>query len=146
MVGFDTFGTFPSTTGVADQRARDEWVKSAGDQSISAEQLKEVLSRKKLWHEVKLVEGDVTVTIPKFIAENPQLKISLLNLDTDFYEPADVILRYLYPLIAKGGILLLDDYGVFPGETKAVDDYLAGRDVVIQSFDFIGTPKFVVKS
>src|SRR3989344_1371872 len=120
MVGFDTFGTFPNTAGAADQHARDEWVKSAGDQSISAPQLMEVLDKKKFTHHVELIEGDVAVTIPKFVAENPNLQISLLNLDTDFYEPAVVILRYLYPLLAKGGVLILDDYSVFPGETKAV--------------------------
>src|SRR3989344_3143132 len=146
MIGFDTFGTFPNTVGAADQHVRDEWVKAAGDQSISIEQLRDVLSMKKLSHQIELVEGDVTVTIPKFVARNPQLKISLLNLDTDFYEPAAVILHYLYPLLERSGVLILDDYGVFSCEIRAVDEYFSGQGADIRSFDFISTPKFVIKT
>ena len=83
--------------------------------------------------------------MPKFVKDHPALKISLLNLDTDIYEPAVVILNHLWPRIVKGGILVLDDYGTFPGETKAVDDYFRGKNVAIRKFNFAVTPCFIVK-
>ncbi|MBK5245369.1 MAG: dTDP-6-deoxy-L-hexose 3-O-methyltransferase, partial [Eubacteriaceae bacterium] len=76
---------------------------------------------------------------------NPHLKISLLNLDTDIYEPAVTILEHLWPRIVRGGVLILDDYGTFPGETKAVDDYFDGKDIIINKFDFAMTPCYIIK-
>ena len=39
----------------------------------------------------------------------------------------------------------MDDYGVFPGETKAVDDYFRGRKIRIRRFGFAKTPCYIVK-
>ena len=83
--------------------------------------------------------------MPEYVARHPELKISLLNLDTDIYEPACVILEHLYPRIVPGGVLVLDDYGTFPGETKAADDYFKDRNVRIQKFPYAMTPCFVQK-
>ena len=72
-------------------------------------------------------------------------EISLLNLDTDVYEPAVTILENLYPRIVKGGILILDDYGIFPGETKAAEEYFKDKKVEIKKFSFSTPPCYVVK-
>ena len=50
-------------------------------------------------------------------------KISLLRLDTDFYESTKIELEELYPLLSKNGILIIDDYGHWKGARKAVDEY-----------------------
>jgi len=94
---------------------------------------------------VELVEGDVTKTLPQYIKEHPEFKISLLNLDVDIYEPSKVILQELYPRVVKGGVIILDDYGIFPGETTAVDDYFKGQDIKIRKFPFCMTPSYIVK-
>ena len=62
------------------------------------------------------------------------------------YEPAKVILENLYPRVVRGGIIILDDYGTFPGETKAVDDYFKEKDVRILKFPFCMTPCYIVKN
>ena len=54
-------------------------------------------------------------------------------------------IEYLYPKISIGGILILDDYGVFPGETKAVDDYFKGKKINIKKFSFYASPCYIVK-
>jgi hypothetical protein len=144
IIAFDTFGAFPETQFEDDRAFRDRLVQEAGEQSISEEQLMEVLRRKRCDQCIDLVKGDICETVPRYVAENPQLRISLLNLDTDIYEPATVILEHLFPRIAQGGVLLLDDYGTFPGETKAVDDYFRGKSVKIRKFPFCMTPCHVV--
>jgi len=144
IVGFDIFGKFPEAKFKADKGYRDRFVKAAGDQSISVDQMHEVLAHKKLDENVELVQGDILKTIPKYCAENPAMRISLLNLDTDIYEPAKTILEYLWPRIVPGGVLVLDDYNMFPGETKAVDDYFKGK-VRIRKFGFALTPCYVIK-
>ncbi len=49
----------------------------------------------------------------------------------------------MYPRIVKGGILILDDYGEWPGETKAVNDYFKDQDVTIQKFPFYQFPSYI---
>ena len=107
--------------------------------------MKTVFKNKRVDENIELVKGDVTQTIPEYLKNNPHLKISLLNMDTDVYEPAVVILEQLYSRIVTGGILVLDDYGVFPGETKAVDEFFKDQKIEIQKFSFALTPCFIVK-
>lgn len=145
LIGFDTFGKFPETKYKDDKKYRDRLVKISGEQSISKEQLLAVLKNKGADKNTELVEGDVVKTIPKYIKENPHLKISLLNLDTDIYEPSVTILKYFWPRIVKGGVLILDDYGVFPGETKAIDEYFKNKNVKILKFPFAMTPCYIIK-
>ena len=146
IIGFDTFSKFPETTFQDDDKARSKFIDSAGSDSISKEQLVKILDNKGLNKHVDLIEGDITETIPSYVKANPELKISLLNLDTDIYEPAVTILEHLYPRITKGGILMLDDYGTHPGETKAVDEYFKNKTVEIKKFPFAMTPCYIIKS
>mgnify|MGYP003649580854 CR=1 FL=1 len=94
---------------------------------------------------LELIKGDICETIPKYIEKEPSLKISLLNLDPDIYEPSVTTLEYLWPRIVKGGVLILDDYGKFTGETTAVDDYFKGMDVEIKKFPYCQYPSYIVK-
>ena len=145
LVGFDIFGAFPKTNFDEDKKYRTDCIRAAGEQSISKEQLIEVLKNKGIDKNVELVEGDVVKTIPEYLKKNPHLKISLLNLDTDVYEPAVSILENFWPRIVRGGILILDDYGTFPGETKAVDDYFKDKNAQIFKFPFAMTPCYIIK-
>jgi hypothetical protein len=145
IIAFDSFGSFPETQFQDDIKTREKFIQDAGEQSISVEQMSEVLSRRGIAQNVELVSGDITLTVPEYVKNKPELKISLLNLDTDIYEPAVTILEHLFPRIVRGGILILDDYAAFPGETKAVDDYLKSMHLRIQKFPFAMTPSYVIK-
>jgi hypothetical protein len=65
-------------------------------------------------------KGDVADTLKQ---GNAPEKVSLLRLDTDWYESTKIELEVLYPRLAKGGVLILDDYGYWKGARKATDDY-----------------------
>lgn len=145
IIGFDTFGTFPETIYGPDVAVREKFLQSAGEQSISVDQLTEVLERQDTSRNLELVEGDVVHTVPEYVREHPELRISLLNLDTDVYEPAQAILEHMWPLIVPGGVLIVDDYGTWPGETQAVEEYFRGMDVKIEKFPFAMTPAFIRK-
>jgi O-methyltransferase len=83
---------------------------------------------------IHLIQGKVEDTLPN----NKKLpkKISLLRLDTDFYESTKIELEILYPLLAKGGVLIIDDYGHFQGAKKAVDDYFAKQKIWLKYVDY----------
>lgn len=68
---------------------------------------------------IHFIKGLVEETIPKTIPN----KISLLILDTDYYDSTKHELQHLYPLVEKGGIIIIDDYGTWSGVKKAVDEY-----------------------
>ena len=145
IIGFDAFGKFPETKFQNDKKYRRKFITSSGEEGISKMQLMQVLKNKKTERNVELIKGDITKTVPKYLKDHPELKISLLNLDTDIYEPSVTILENLFPRIVKGGILILDDYGSFPGETKAVDDYFKHKDIEIKKFSFTTTPCYIIK-
>ena len=80
-----------------------------------------------------LVKGKVEDTLIN--KKNLSSKISLLRLDTDFYESTKVELEILYPLLVQKGVLIIDDYGDFIGCRKAVDDYFFDKNVLMISID-----------
>jgi hypothetical protein len=145
IIGFDVFGKFPETKFEDDVKVRKQFVDVAGEDSISKQQLLEILQHKGITKWIELVEGNITKTVPEYLKKNPELKISLLNLDTDIYEPSVTILENLYPRIVTGGVLILDDYGTFPGETKATNDYFKDKNIKINKFPFAKTPYYVIK-
>ncbi len=145
IVGFDSFGQFPETEFAPDRRLRQRFIEEAGSQSLSVEQMRLVLE-KKSHQNVDLVPGDIVETSAEYVRAHPELKIALLHIDTDIYEPARAALEAFYPCIVRQGLLVLDDYGTFPGETRAVDEYFAGIDVAIQKLSISHhIPAFIVK-
>jgi O-methyltransferase len=70
---------------------------------------------------VKFIKGDVFKTLS--VNANLPKEISVLRLDTDWYESTKVELEVLYPILSKKGVLIVDDYGHWEGARKAVDEY-----------------------
>ena len=77
--------------------------------------------------QVVLVAGMVQDTLP---ANRPEA-IGLLRLDTDWYESTASELEYLYPLLSKNAVLIIDDYGHLRGQRKAVDEFLSTRKEIL---------------
>lgn len=144
LIGFDIFGTFPKTTFENDKKYLDVFTNSAGENSIEIEEIEKVMNYKKL-ENYEFVKGDINITLPKYCTENQHQKISLLHIDTDIYEPAVTILENMYERVVSGGIIIFDDYGTFPGETKAVDDFFKNKKEKIQKLSLGLTPSFIVK-
>ncbi|WP_222706986.1 TylF/MycF/NovP-related O-methyltransferase [Neolewinella aurantiaca] len=65
------------------------------------------------------IKGKVEDTIPGTIPG----QIALLRLDTDWYQSTKHELEYLYPLLEKNGVLIIDDFGHWEGCKKAVVEY-----------------------
>lgn len=82
------------------------------------------------------VEGDVAVTLRESVPE----QISLLRLDTDWYESTRLGLEILYPRLVAGGVCILDDYGHWQGARRAVDEFFesAGPRPYMHPIDYSG--------
>ncbi|WP_269149127.1 TylF/MycF/NovP-related O-methyltransferase [Helicobacter apodemus] len=51
----------------------------------------------------ELIKGDINDTLPQYCKDKPELKIALLHIDTDVYEPAVTILDNMYERVSGGG-------------------------------------------
>lgn len=74
-------------------------------------------------HNIKTVKGWFEETLPTF--ECPP--ISILRLDSDLYNSTYVSLKYLYPKVINGGLVIIDDWAL-PGCKQAVLDYFNSID------------------
>lgn len=85
---------------------------------------------------LKFIEGKVENVIPDFAPDS----ISLLRLDTDWYESTHHELIHLYPRLSVGGILIIDDYGHWQGSKKAVDEYFIENNIniLLNRIDYAG--------
>ncbi|TAG71482.1 MAG: macrocin O-methyltransferase, partial [Runella slithyformis] len=56
------------------------------------------------------------------------------------YESTYHELTHLYPLLAKDGVLIIDDYGHWQGARKAVDQYFAENNIqiLLNRIDYTG--------
>lgn len=91
------------------------------------------------------MKGNIVNTIPEYIAQHDKLKISLLHIDVDVYEPTKIALEYLYDRVVPGGLIVFDDYGTVAGETKAVDEFFQDKNVQLSKLPISHIPSFVVK-
>jgi predicted O-methyltransferase YrrM len=57
----------------------------------------------------------------------PDGPVAFAHLDCDWYESVKTCLERIVPRLARGGILVLDDYFQWPGCKRAVDEYFASR-------------------
>jgi O-methyltransferase len=65
-------------------------------------------------------------TLPE---ESKQIEqIAILRLDGDWYESIKVCLDHLYHKVTKGGFVIIDDYGLYAGCKKAVDEFLSSLE------------------
>lgn len=88
----------------------------------SLEDVKKTLSRINFPEKnINYIVGDVCVTLLK--NENLPNKISLLRLDTDWYDSTKIELEILYPRLVLKGTLIVDDFNYWHGSKKAVVEY-----------------------
>ena len=134
---FDTFDGM-SAPGEHDRRARDaaaaaELLATSGkDAKVWAysplDEVRENLqSTGYPMERVNFVQGKVEETIPG----GAPAKIALLRLDTDWYESTRHELEHLFPRLALGGVLIIDDYGAWEGARRAVDEYFTTHGVTM---------------
>lgn len=85
---------------------------------------------------LNFVKGPVEQTIP---GQSPAT-ISLLRLDTDWYQSTLHELQQLWPRLSVGGVLIIDDYGHWQGAREATDEFFAtqGISVLLHRIDYTG--------
>jgi O-methyltransferase len=78
----------------------------------------------------KVVKGWFRDTLPK-ARVGP---VAVLRLDADWYDSTKEILDSLADSVVPGGLILVDDYYVYEGCTRAVNEYASKRNWMIRQF------------
>ena len=60
----------------------------------------------------------------------PDSRYRFVHLDVDLYDPTLESLEYFHPRMARGGIIVSDDYG-WPGARRAIDEFCAERGIAL---------------
>ncbi|QWE10875.1 TylF/MycF/NovP-related O-methyltransferase [Polynucleobacter sp. es-EL-1] len=149
VIGFDSFEGLQNFT-EEDGAINPEHGKVAGGWGAGVGFEGELLSMMDLFSQesfvpqakrMELVKGDILETVPRYVAENPGLRISLLHFDCDLYEPTLIGLKNLVPLMLPGGLIVFDEFAItaWAGETKAVEEYF-GQGKRIEKFSWTTSP------
>lgn len=142
LIGFDAFGSFPrdGVTAAADRHFIEHF-ETAGGQGIARQDLEGLIAAKGFAN-TQLVEGNIFATVPEFLAAHPALKVALLHLDLDVYEPTAFALDQLLPRMARGGLVMFDDYGLVEGATRAADEACATLGVTMAKLSHYVIPGY----
>lgn len=121
----DTFEGYLKTDLVG---ALPETVKGAKNTNWSYPYDKVLSEFKKYSDMCTIWKGDSKVEIPKHIEDNTISKVSLLYVDCNLYQPSINAITDIYPLIPKGGVIVIDEhwldkYGKYGGESKALFEF-----------------------
>jgi O-methyltransferase len=121
----------------ASSRGERPWAYAFGSDIYNEESVRHnVLATGYPEDRVHFVRGPVEETVPTHAPG----ELALLRLDTDWYESTRHELQHLYPLLADGGVLIIDDYGHWEGARRAVDEYFAAdaQPLLLQRIDYTG--------
>lgn len=147
IYGYDMFGEFPSNEIKLknDQDFITNFTSSAG-YGTSIQSIESLIAYHR-YTNYELISGDVRTTVPP-AKENVlgNIRYKLVNLDMDVYEPTKHVLNAIWPVVVRGGIVMLDDYSLAPGETLAVDEFLeAHPDLELKKTIYNDKPAYIIK-
>ncbi|MGC2151718.1 MAG: TylF/MycF/NovP-related O-methyltransferase [Terriglobales bacterium] len=125
VIGFDCFEGIP-----APSEHDKQWIEAGHPVGTSCATLEQVYANLKEWsipiEAFELCSGYFEEAVPKWASRRLPETISVLRLDGDLYESTKVCIEHLYPLVSKGGFIIVDDFGL-DGARKAVEEYILGK-------------------
>ena len=153
IVGFDTFGGFP--TGITPEDGQSEMI-GVGNISVSENYMTYLDSHLALLEKnnalphlkkYELVQGDASETIKTYFTKNPHALVSHAFFDFDLYEPTRHCLETVWERASKGAVFGFDEINDedSPGETQALMDFLDLSSIKLQKFPWVSRVSYFVK-
>jgi|TARA_Y100000816_G_scaffold282210_1_gene257641 Macrocin-O-methyltransferase (TylF). len=141
VVGFDMFSGFPKDLKNQEKKSAKKYVKESDFSGINPKKLSELALKILPKEHHELIVGNISKTSKEYVKNNYGFKISLLHLDLDTFNGTKASLDNFFPLMSKGGIIILDEYGQRGwGETEAVDKFLKNKNCKVELFENTNSP------
>ena len=151
IVGFDTFKGYTSFTD------KDRYTETIKEGSYNLpKNYKQYLEKIIDYHEKnnvlanikkhKIVEGDVTKTVPKYFIENPETVVALAYFDCGLYKPVKACLKSIKQNLIPGSVIMLDEFNApdQPGETIAFRDVMNDCNYSVRRSKYINDRTFII--
>jgi O-methyltransferase len=124
---FDSFQGLPEPTERDPEEIRRYWFRgwNAGDPALVAG----------IWDRLGLPSEALRIREGWFhetFEEAPIRSIAILHVDADWYEPVMLCLEAWYGKVVPGGAVILNDYGLWEGATRAVDEFIRERGLQVE--------------
>lgn len=114
------------------------WENAKGMYSETSEKIvKQKFEKFNVADKITLVKGLFEDTLHQKLSDK---KFSLVLVDCDLYDATKLSLEFVYPRMAKGGIIMFDDYDrvnrdqATCGETTAADEFCKEKNLNIEMF------------
>ena len=127
VIGFDTFEGFPSVHAKDGEHGMMVEGGLATSEGFMGELQGLLAARRGLdplpqLERCRLVQGDVTGTLPAYLKDNPGTIVALAHFDLDLYAPTRASLEALRPYLTRGSVVAFDELNstLSPGETEAL--------------------------
>lgn len=141
VIGFDMFSGFPKDLKNQEKMSAKKYVKESDFVGINPKKLSEIALKILPKEHHELIAGNISKTSKEYVKHNYGFKISLLHLDLDTYNGTKASLENFFPLMSKGGVIILDEYGKRGwGETEAVDRFLKNKNCKVELFENTNSP------
>lgn len=132
-------------TGVAAKTLLLDSNKTSGSTIWAISSLEEVKSNlKTTGYDMKCFEFVVGPVEETLLYKIPS-QISLLRLDTDWYQSTKTELEILWQKVVRSGVLIIDDYGHWSGAKKAVDEFFQNQKLKSMLIPIDDTGRISVK-
>lgn len=153
IIGFDIFDTHSANNileldGEHDKSNMEYVYKKVESSELTIENVNKRLSNMNIDKKYLLEQGDVAVTLPIFLKNNPGLRVSLLYIDVDIERPTYYSLKYLWDRILPGGIIVFDEYEYHKfSESNGVEKFLKEYNLEynIISTNFMAPTAYMIK-
>jgi len=149
VVAFDTFAGFPSVKAEdGGQMHSGAYATTSGYEhyleTILA--LQEQESPQPHIRKFEIVKGDVTETLPDYLAQNPETMIALAYFDLDIYQPTVACLNLIRDRVTKGTVLGFDELAdhATPGETLALKEALGLDRFAIKRYRYNARTSYLI--
>jgi hypothetical protein len=149
IVAFDTFAGFPTVESQDGQQMhRGAYATTTGYETYLQMilQHQEQESPQSHIRKFEIVKGDVTETLPDYLARNPETMIALAYFDLDIYQPTVACLNLIRDRITKGTVLGFDELNdhATPGETVALKEALGLDRFAIRRYRYNARTSYLV--
>jgi len=132
---FDTFKGLPELSDIDTLFGKKHWKKNQFNDT-SLEAVKDYLSS---YENVQIIKGE----FPKTADSIGDSKFSFVHLDVDLYRSTIECLKFFYPRLVKGGIILVHDYFA-DGIQKAFKEFQQSNK--IQLIELTGSQCMIIKN
>lgn len=102
--------------------------------TVQINETRNILKQKSIDEKIEYLPGTLSKEIPKYLMDNPELKIALLVIDLDDYDQTLTTLQYFYPRLVSNGVLIISNYYKKGEENRAVKEYFVNQSVILRHF------------